>query len=172
DSALLRQHQERLLRAPVEGDREVVLLRDLRGPFDPELADDVAADVEAEDVARASLGLGRVVGELHAARLAAPARQDLRLDDDLRAELLGGRAGKGRVEVAGHDVVRHPNRVRRSIGYVPQESGVDRDATGRENLLLQGRIQNVPRDELRARVDELLELVGIADAADRVVRGY
>jgi ABC-2 type transport system ATP-binding protein len=78
----------------------------------------------------------------------------------------------GRALVAGHDVVREPNRVRRSIGYVPQESGVDREATGRENLLLQGRIQGVRRDELRRRVDELLELVGIADAADRVVRGY
>jgi ABC-2 type transport system ATP-binding protein len=38
--------------------------------------------------------------------------------------------------------------------------------------MLQGRIQGVPRDELRRRVDELLDLVGIADAADRVVRGY
>ena len=82
------------------------------------------------------------------------------------------RPDEGRAEVAGHDVVRHPNRVRRSIGYVPQESGIDREATGRENLLLQGRIQSVPRDELRRRVDELLELVGLADAADRVVRGY
>ena len=57
-------------------------------------------------------------------------------------------------------------------GYVPQESGVDRDATGRENLLLQGRIKSVPREDLLPRVEELLELVGIADAADRVVRGY
>ena len=78
----------------------------------------------------------------------------------------------GRAFVPGHDVVREANRVRRSIGYVPQESGVDREATGRENLLLQGRIQGVPRDELRRRVDELLDLVGIAEAADRVVRGY
>jgi ABC-2 type transport system ATP-binding protein len=78
----------------------------------------------------------------------------------------------GRAVVAGHDVVREPNRVRRSIGYVPQESGVDREATGRENLLLQGRIQGVTGVELRARVDELLRLVGIAEAADRVVRGY
>ncbi|HEX6702701.1 MAG TPA: ATP-binding cassette domain-containing protein [Gaiellaceae bacterium] len=78
----------------------------------------------------------------------------------------------GRAVVAGHDVVREPNRVRRSIGYVPQESGVDREATGRENLLLQGRIQGVRGAELSARVDELLHLVGIADAADRVVRGY
>jgi ABC-2 type transport system ATP-binding protein len=79
---------------------------------------------------------------------------------------------EGRAQVAGHDVVRHPNRVRRSIGYVPQESGVDREATGRENLLLQGRIQGVRRDELRRRVDELLDFMRIADAADRVVRGY
>jgi ABC-2 type transport system ATP-binding protein len=82
------------------------------------------------------------------------------------------RPDAGRAFVAGHDVVREPNRVRRSIGYVPQDSGVDREATGRENLLLQGRIQGVLRDVLRRRVDELLDLVGIADAADRVVRGY
>ena len=79
------------------------------------------------------------------------------------------RPDAGRAFVAGDDVVRQPNRVRRSIGYVPQESGVDREATGRENLMLQGRIQGVPGGELRRRVDELLDLVGIADAADRVV---
>src|SRR5919201_883520 len=78
----------------------------------------------------------------------------------------------GRAAVAGHDVVHEPNAVRRSIGYVPQSSGVDREATGRENLMLQGRIQGMGGGELRARVNELLELVGIADAADRVVRGY
>ena len=78
----------------------------------------------------------------------------------------------GRALVAGHDIVREPNRVRRSIGYVPQESGVDRYGTGRENLLLQGRVQGLRGPELRARANELLELVGIADAADRVVGGY
>ena len=78
----------------------------------------------------------------------------------------------GRAFVADHDVVREPNRVRRSIGYVPQESGVDREATGRENLMLQGRIQGISGADLRARVDELLDLVGIVEAADRVVRGY
>jgi ABC-2 type transport system ATP-binding protein len=74
--------------------------------------------------------------------------------------------------VAGHDVVRHPNRARNAIGYVPQDSGVDRQATGRENLMLQGRIYGMRGSALRTRVSELLELVGIADAADRVVRGY
>jgi ABC-2 type transport system ATP-binding protein len=78
----------------------------------------------------------------------------------------------GRAEVAGHDVVRDADAVRRSIGYVPQSSGVDRDATGRENLMLQGRVQGMGGGALRTRVDDLLELLGIAGAADRVVRGY
>ncbi len=78
----------------------------------------------------------------------------------------------GRAEVAGHDVVRAPDAVRRAIGYVPQSSGVDRDATGRENLMLQGRVQGMSGKKLRARVQHLLEQLGLADAADRVVRGY
>jgi ABC-2 type transport system ATP-binding protein len=82
------------------------------------------------------------------------------------------RPDRGRAQVAGHDVAREPEAVRRSIGYVPQTSGVDRDATGRENLLLQGRVQGLRGGTLEARVQELLELVRIADAADRTVRGY
>jgi ABC-2 type transport system ATP-binding protein len=78
----------------------------------------------------------------------------------------------GHARVCGYDVMEDPNAVRRSIGYVPQASGVDRDATGRENLVLQGRIQRVPSGELERRVDELLELFGLADAADRIVRTY
>ncbi|MDX6513354.1 MAG: type transport system ATP-binding protein [Gaiellaceae bacterium] len=78
----------------------------------------------------------------------------------------------GSAQVAGRDVVREPDAVRRSIGYVPQESGIDREATGRENLMLQGRIQGEGGATLRKRVTELLDLVGITDAADRVVRGY
>src|SRR5437763_950014 len=61
---------------------------------------------------------------------------------------------------------------RRAIGYVPQESGIDRRATGRENLLLQGRVYDMRGRSLRRRIDELLEVVGIADAADRTVDGY
>jgi len=78
----------------------------------------------------------------------------------------------GRALVAGEDVVRHPNRVRRTIGYVAQDSGVDWEATGRENLLLQGRIHGMAGAPLHRRVDELLELVGLRDAADRIARGY
>jgi ABC-2 type transport system ATP-binding protein len=78
----------------------------------------------------------------------------------------------GRALVAGEDVLRHPNRVRSSIGYVAQDSGVDWEATGRENLLLQGRIHGLAGKPLHARVGELLELVGLQEAADRVARTY
>jgi ABC-2 type transport system ATP-binding protein len=78
----------------------------------------------------------------------------------------------GQARVAGHDVVREPDAVRRSIGYVPQASGVDVHATGRENLFLQGKVQRVPQAELRRRVDELLATFGIRDFADRIVRTY
>jgi ABC-2 type transport system ATP-binding protein len=78
----------------------------------------------------------------------------------------------GSAAVNGHDVLRDADTVRRSIGYVPQDSGVDQFGTGRENLTLQGRVQGMSGDDLHARVAELLELVGIADAADRIVKTY
>jgi ABC-2 type transport system ATP-binding protein len=79
---------------------------------------------------------------------------------------------EGTAAVAGHDVVSEPGAVRRAIGYVPQESGIDRRATGRENLTLQGRVYGMKGTDLRRRIDELLDVVGIADAADRTVDGY
>jgi ABC-2 type transport system ATP-binding protein len=82
------------------------------------------------------------------------------------------RPDSGSATVAGEDVLRHPNRVRSKIGYVAQDSGVDWEATARENLLLQGRIHGMAGKPLKMRVDELLQLVGLADAADRVARGY
>src|SRR2546425_273620 len=79
---------------------------------------------------------------------------------------------EGRASVAGHDVAREANAVRRTIGYVPQQTGADEYATGRENLMLQGRVQGMGGRALRQRVEYLLDFVGIADAADRVVKGY
>ncbi|MGZ4334261.1 MAG: ATP-binding cassette domain-containing protein [Gaiellaceae bacterium] len=78
----------------------------------------------------------------------------------------------GRAEVAGYDVRREAGSVRRAIGYVPQDSGVDQYGTGRENLMLQGRVQGMGGVELKRRVAELLDLVGIANAADRIVKTY
>src|SRR6266516_202391 len=66
--------------------------------------------------------------------------------------------------------MRSPSRS--SANATPQDSGVDQFGTGCENLMLQGRVQGMSGRDLRARSDELLELVGIADAADRIVRTY
>jgi ABC-2 type transport system ATP-binding protein len=82
------------------------------------------------------------------------------------------RPDSGHAFVAGVNVVEHPARVRSAIGYVAQDSGVDWEATGRENLLLQGRIHGMSGASLRGRVDELLGFVGLGEAADRPARGY
>jgi ABC-2 type transport system ATP-binding protein len=78
----------------------------------------------------------------------------------------------GTARVAEFDVVEKPREVRRRIGYVAQASGVDPTATGRENLLLQGRLFRLSRPVLRTRVDELLALFALEDAADRAAQTY
>jgi ABC-2 type transport system ATP-binding protein len=78
----------------------------------------------------------------------------------------------GTATVAGHDIVREPAAVRRAIGCVAQESGVDVQATGRENLLLQGRIYGLRGRELNLQVVELLDRFALSDAADRLVKTY
>jgi ABC-2 type transport system ATP-binding protein len=82
------------------------------------------------------------------------------------------RPDSGQASVAGVDVLASPDRVRRAIGLVAQRSGVDLEATGRENLTLQGQVYGLRGAELRRRVGELLERFGLAEAADRVSRGY
>ncbi|MEV6050001.1 ATP-binding cassette domain-containing protein [Streptomyces sp. NPDC052107] len=82
------------------------------------------------------------------------------------------RPDSGTATVAGHDVLRHPDRVRRAIGVVAQQSGADPVATGRENLQLQGRLYGLTAAALNRRVDELLERFSLADAARRPVKGY
>ncbi|MFD4972898.1 ATP-binding cassette domain-containing protein [Streptomyces sp. NPDC058424] len=82
------------------------------------------------------------------------------------------RPDSGEATVAGHDVLRHPDRVRRAIGVVAQSSGADPVATGRENLRLQGRLYGLKGAGLDRRVDELLERFSLADAARRPVKGY
>jgi ABC-2 type transport system ATP-binding protein len=82
------------------------------------------------------------------------------------------RADSGTVRVEGHDVSAEPTEVRRLIGVVAQRGGADREATARENLRLSGRLQGIRWAELDSRIDELLERFGLADAADRIVRGF
>jgi ABC-2 type transport system ATP-binding protein len=82
------------------------------------------------------------------------------------------RADSGEARVAGLDVVRDALQVRRSIGVVGQRPGLDPEATGRENLEMQAEIYGVFGAARRRRVDELLERVGLAEAAGRLAKTY
>src|SRR5215207_5237963 len=78
----------------------------------------------------------------------------------------------GTARVAGFDIVREGAKVRGSIGAALQEAALDPLLTGREHMRLQTALQGVPKADRRRRGDELLERVGLMDAADRKVRGY
>ncbi|MEM4970978.1 MAG: ATP-binding cassette domain-containing protein [Sulfolobales archaeon] len=78
----------------------------------------------------------------------------------------------GRVSVMGIDVTSNPDAVRKIIGYVPQDLSADDELTGIENVMLQARLYGISKGEARRRAMELLEMVGLRDAANRVVRSY
>jgi ABC-2 type transport system ATP-binding protein len=82
------------------------------------------------------------------------------------------RADSGTARVAGFDVVKEQDAVRRAIGYVPQKSSSDPMATGVENLVLSGRIYGLSRQESVRRAAELLERFDLTEAAARQVRTY
>ncbi|MCX5087242.1 ATP-binding cassette domain-containing protein [Streptomyces sp. NPDC056121] len=78
----------------------------------------------------------------------------------------------GRAVVAGIDVLKHPNEVRRSIGLSGQFAAVDEYLTGRENLQMVGQLYQMKAKEAKARASELLERFNLADAADRTSKTY
>ena len=78
----------------------------------------------------------------------------------------------GTARVGGHDVVREGPAVRAVIGAALQEAALDPFLTGREHMRLQTALHGLPKDERKRRGDELLERVGLSEAADRKVRGY
>jgi ABC-2 type transport system ATP-binding protein len=82
------------------------------------------------------------------------------------------RPDAGRATVGGHDVVKEPQLVRATIGLTGQYAAVDEDLTGRENLVLIGRLSRLPKRKARERAAELLSAFSLADAADRAVRTY
>jgi ABC-2 type transport system ATP-binding protein len=81
-------------------------------------------------------------------------------------------ADAGSASVAGADVRRDPALVRRRIGYVGQLGGADASATGRENLLLAGRLYGLSAADARRRCAELAEIFDIGELVDRAVRTY
>ncbi len=82
------------------------------------------------------------------------------------------RKTSGTVTVAGHDVDSGAASIRKIIGVQSQDTTVDGDLTGRENLMLQGHFQQMEGPELKTRVSELMQLVGLESAADKRARNY
>ncbi len=82
------------------------------------------------------------------------------------------RPDAGHAEVAGIDVLKHPEQVRASIGLTGQYAAVDQILTGRENLIMFGQLYRLSRKAAKARADELLERFKLSDAADRTLKTY
>ena len=82
------------------------------------------------------------------------------------------RPTEGRALVDGHDVAAEPAVVRRRVGFAMQTVAVDIMGTGRENLELIGRLHRVPAPDLRRRVDELLEVMGLTEVAGKLAGTY
>jgi ABC-2 type transport system ATP-binding protein len=82
------------------------------------------------------------------------------------------RPDAGSARVAGHDVVRDPGAVQRQIGVTAQDATLDEVLTGRQNLVMIGRLSGLGRADARARATELLRQFDLVDAADRILREY
>ena len=78
----------------------------------------------------------------------------------------------GNVFVGGYDVVLNAKKVREKIGYVQQEISVDEFLTGRENLYLHARINQIPSNLIKSRIDDVLELVELGEKKDQAALTY
>ena len=78
----------------------------------------------------------------------------------------------GKALISGFDVASNPTKVRENIGYVQQESTVDEYLTGRENLILQAKLNHIPKNEIKKRIDDVLELIELVDKQDQAVVTY
>ncbi|WXG44803.1 MAG: ATP-binding cassette domain-containing protein [Promethearchaeati archaeon SRVP18_Atabeyarchaeia-1] len=78
----------------------------------------------------------------------------------------------GTAKIRGHDIQTERDAVRNCIGYVSQDVAVDDQLTGRENILLQGKFYHLPKDTLKQRSDEVLEMLDLTDRAKDKVETY
>lgn len=79
---------------------------------------------------------------------------------------------KGTAIIAGFDVTQNLEEIKRVIGVCPQEAAVFKFLNARENIELFGNLHGIPREKLDERTDKLLELLGLADVSQRMVKGY
>ena len=78
----------------------------------------------------------------------------------------------GKALITGFDVMKDAKQVRENIGFVQQETTVDEYLTGRENLLLQAKLNHIPKNEINQRIDEVLELIELSDKQHQAVVTY
>jgi ABC-2 type transport system ATP-binding protein len=78
----------------------------------------------------------------------------------------------GSAAIAGWDIVRQSSEIRRAIGYVPQALSADGSLTGYENLLIFSKLYDIPRKYRETRIWDVLEFMGLHEAANRLVRQY
>jgi len=78
----------------------------------------------------------------------------------------------GSARIAGYDVVKQPEQVRKSIGLTGQAAAVNEYLTGRENLTMFGALYHLPKQHVRQRTDELLEAFELTEAANRPAKTY
>ena len=78
----------------------------------------------------------------------------------------------GHATVQGFDVVTQGKKVRENIGFVQQESGGDEYLTGRENLVFQSRINRIPKDQIKSRIDEVISLVELEEKQNEAAITY
>jgi ABC-2 type transport system ATP-binding protein len=82
------------------------------------------------------------------------------------------RPDEGEARVLGHDIIREADAVRGAVSLTGQLASVDEDLTGRENLILLGRLLGLGRNQAKDRADELLDAFGLTEAAGRLVKNY
>lgn len=78
----------------------------------------------------------------------------------------------GKAIISGFDVRGNPKKVRENIGYVQQETTVDEYLTGRENLILQAKLNHIPTSEIDSRIDDVLDLIELTDKQNEAVVTY
>ena len=78
----------------------------------------------------------------------------------------------GQALISGIDVMTNAKQVRENIGYVQQETTVDEYLTGRENLLLQAKLNHIPKSEINNRIDEVLDLIELSEKQNDTVVTY
>lgn len=78
----------------------------------------------------------------------------------------------GSASIAGHDCMKNPAEVRKAIGIVFQDTTLDKDLTAYENLIFHAYLYNVPKKEMRARVDDVLNFVDLYDRKNDLVKKF